>query len=133
MKQWIAQQETKKRTSAARRGSLVPLFGVTILVVGAALALVLDRLWIDAAQLELRTVAEASALAAGRDYIQSDSNLRTLLESPKENSSQQNIRIEKARAEAARIASGNLVAGKPLKLNTDEGGDIRFGRPYWGH
>ena len=49
-----------------RRGSLVPAVAVALAVVGAFMAVVLDRLWIDAARMELLTAAEAAAHLAAR-------------------------------------------------------------------
>lgn len=88
-----------------------------IAVLGGA-ALVLDRLWIDTAHSELRTAAEAAALAAARE-LASDDRLRENVTSES--------RLNKARFAAARIALQNVVAGEPLQLNIDERGDLRFG------
>ena len=104
---------------AGRRGFITPLIAVALLVVMAAIALVLDRLWLDAAMVELTGTAESSALAAGRQLAGDD-----LLRPGK--ASQH--RIDQARQAAARIAERNLVAGHPVTLDTDPDGDIRFGR-----
>lgn len=102
-----------------RRGFTTPAVAIALLVVMAGLALVLDRLWLDTADLELTTAAEAAALAAASELANDD--LLKLNAVPE-------LRFERARAAAAWIASQNLVAGSPVVLNTDPEGDIRLGR-----
>jgi hypothetical protein len=92
---------------------------VALLVVMAGMALILDRLWLDAADLELTTAAEAAALKAASELANDD------LLKPNADPEQ---RFDQARAAAAWIASQNLVAGDPVVLSTDREGDIRFGR-----
>jgi hypothetical protein len=108
-----------QRTRDSRRGFTTPAVAVALLVTMAGLALILDRLWLDAADLELTTAAEAAALAAASE-LASDDLLR--LDADPE------LRFERARASAAWIASQNLVAGDPVVINTDPEGDIRLGR-----
>ncbi|MFG0296535.1 MAG: hypothetical protein ACF8PG_11575 [Maioricimonas sp. JB045] len=102
----------------ARRGSIMPAIAMALLVAGTAMALVLDRLWIDAAEAELRTAAEASALAAAGE-LASDERLRTD-GNPEEP-------IMAARRAAAQVAAGNRVAGAPVVVDTETDRDIRFG------
>ncbi len=102
-----------------RRGFTTPAVAIALLVVMAGLALVLDRLWLDTADLELTTAAEAAALAAASELANDD--LLKLNAVPE-------LRFERARAAAAWIASQNLVAGSPVVLNTDPEGYIRLGR-----
>ena len=83
------------------------------------LALILDRLWLDAADLELTTAVESAALAAARG-LASDDLLRPNAD-PAE-------RLQAAREAAAWVASQNLVAGDPVTINSDSQGDVRLGR-----
>lgn len=108
-----------RRTRDMRRGFTTPAVAVALLVTMAGLALILDRLWLDAADLELTTAAEAAALAAASE-LASDDLLRPAADPE--------LRFERARACAAWIASQNLVAGEPVVINTDPQGDIRLGR-----
>jgi hypothetical protein len=101
-----------------RRGTMLPAIVMAILVVCLLAALVFDRLWLDAAQIQLRTAAEAAALAAaGRlasdDRLRDDADPETLLDA--------------ARQAAVSIAAENRVAGSPVRLDATPGSDIRFG------
>ena len=98
---------------------MMPFIACALLVVGCCAALVLDRLWIDAAQQELRLASEAGSLAAARELVTDD----LLRDNPNEA-----LRIEQAKATAVKIASQNLVAGVPVSLNDSPEGDIRFGQ-----
>jgi hypothetical protein len=100
-----------------RRGSIAPAIGVSFLVLGAAIALTLDRAWIDAAQVELTVATDAAALAAARD-LATDDLLRI-------NSETTDERMAAARVAATQIAEMNRVAGTPLVL-TDA--DVTFGQ-----
>lgn len=106
-------------SGSQRRGFTTPAVAIALLVCMAGLALVLDRLWLDTADLELTTAAEAAALAAASELANDD----TLKLAPVPE-----LRFERARASAAWIASQNVVAGSPVILNTDPEGDIRLGR-----
>lgn len=97
----------------------MPFIASAIVVVGCCAALVIDRLWIDMAQVELRCVAEASALAALRQYW-SDGSI-------KKNVNNLEL-VEEAKHKAVSIAAENLVAGEPLQLNDSAEGDIHFGQ-----
>lgn len=83
------------------------------------LALIVDRLWLDAADLELTTAAESAALAAARE-LAGDDLLRPQAD-PAD-------RFQAARDKAAWIAGQNLVAGQPVTINADPQGDVRLGR-----
>lgn len=96
----------------------MPALAMVILVVCVAAALVFDRLWLDAARVELTVSAEAAALAAaGR--LAHDDRLRTDADGE--------ALIEIARLTAADIAADNRVAGHPVQLDPSTDGDIRFG------
>ncbi|MBL8848678.1 MAG: hypothetical protein JNG89_03300 [Planctomycetaceae bacterium] len=102
-----------------RRGSLVPAVAVALLVVGAFMAVVLDRLWIDAARVELLTAAEAAALASAAE-LASDERLRDPADlAPL---------APEARNVAIRVAAENYVGGQPLRLDQEPGSDVRIGR-----
>ncbi len=98
---------------------MMPAIAMALLVIGMAVLLVLDKLWVDNAQQELRTVAEAAALAAAGELASDDllSSIDTSAD-----------RIARARQAAADIAHGNLANGAPVDLNTDAGGDVLVGQ-----
>lgn len=105
--------------SHPRRGMLMPMLVFALLVVLAALALVLDRLWLDAAMIEIRTSAETVALAAVRELASDD-----LLVPGADASS----RMQRARRAADFAATQNSVAGRPADVDVSVGGGVRFGR-----
>ena len=102
-----------------RHGLLTPVIAIALLVVMAGVALVLDRLWIESAMVELTACAEASALAAAGE-LASDDLLRQ--------ESDIELHLKRARKQAYNIAARNLVAGKPVFLDASSEGDVRFGR-----
>ncbi len=102
-----------------RRGSIVPLVTVALLVVMLAIALVLNRLWLDNARIELQSAADAAVLSAA-GALACDDRLKSL-------DGMQEL-LPKARDAAAKIAAENHVAGEPLELDSEPEGDIRFGR-----
>ncbi len=109
-----------------RRGVIVPLVAVAILLVGSSIALVLDHLWLSTAQSELLSTAEGSALAATRHLLNEE-----LLRKPgvrQDEETWQTQRIEIARQAAGDVARQNLVAGQNVALDLSESGDVRFGR-----
>lgn len=115
----IRRRTDRQFACRSRRGFLIPAIAVALLVVMACVALALDRLWLDAAAVELTTVAEAAALAAvGR--LASDDLLR--------DDADPEQRFESARKVAARVGVRNRVAGAPVVLNTSPHGDVRIGR-----
>ena len=95
------------------------LVAMSLLVVMGATALVVDRLWLDTAQAELSTAAEAAALAAaGR--LADDAMLQG-------NSVSATTLVESRQA-AQLAASANLVAGRPVVLDLAPQTDVRFGQ-----
>lgn len=89
---------------------------MAILVVGACLALVFDRLWLDAAQVELQAAAEAAALA-GAGQLATDARLN-----PK------SVDLATSAREAAiAIAEKNFSVGTPVDLQSGEQGDVQIG------
>ena len=97
----------------------MPAVAAALLAVGAALALVLDRLWIDAAALELRTAAEAAALA-GAARLAGDERLRGDADAIAWHQS--------VRDRAADVAAQNRVAGSPVLISREPGVDILVGQ-----
>jgi hypothetical protein len=98
---------------------LAPAVGLAILALGLCLALVLDKLWLDAARSELQTAAEAGALAAaGR--LADDDCINPAVEP--------STICANARLAAATAAAQNPVGGRSLLLDTSIGGDVRLGK-----
>jgi len=110
---------TPRHRFQRRRGFTTPAVALAMLAAMAGLALILDRLWLDAADLELTTAAEAAALAAAGELASDD------LLKPNTDFTNQ---LEVGRTTAAWIASQNQVAGQPVILDPNPEGDIRFGR-----
>jgi hypothetical protein len=77
----------------------VPVVAVALLVIGAAIALALDRAWIDGAQVELTTATDAAALAAARE-LAGDDLLRPGIDA------------------SGRVAAARLAAMRVAALNT---------------
>lgn len=110
------QRHSLRLTALRRRGFTTPLVAAVLLIAMMGLALVLDRLWMESARIELTTTAEAAALAAAAQLATDDrlSGVRLSQES-----------LRDAVEAAADIARQNLVAGQPVTLDTAT--DIRFG------
>ena len=119
MKPYRLSSQPDVRRQLKRRGFTTPAVAVALLVVMAGLALILDRLWLDAADLELTTAAEAAALVAAGELANDD------LLKP---SADPQHRLDMARNSATWIASQNLVAGDPVQLDGNPEGDIRLGK-----
>ncbi len=107
------------RLGGHRSGLMMPAIAMALLVIGMAVLLVFDKLWIDNAQQELRTVSEASALAAAGELASDD--LLSTIGSAEE-------RAARARQVAAAIALNNRANGSPVTLSTEPGGDVLIGR-----
>ena len=58
--------------TVGRRGVITPLAAMVLLVVLAGIALVVNRLWLDAASLEVTTCIETAVLAAGQELAADD-------------------------------------------------------------
>jgi hypothetical protein len=101
-----------------RRGWLAPIVALALVVVMSAVALVIDRLWLDMATEEAQGVAEAAAIAACRE-LASDDALRAPEPAP-------DGRIAAAKLAAENVASMNHIAGQPYMLDSDSG-DITIG------
>jgi len=98
---------------------MVPALAFALVVVGSAIALTFDRLWQDAAAVELRTAGEAAALAAAcqlasDDTLKKDADWAGICQS--------------ARDVAVEIADQNFVGGVPVRLDVAKDGDVRLGQ-----
>lgn len=102
-----------------RRGSFAPAAMLALVVVVSAVALVLDKLWVDAAHGELETGVQAAALGAAR-VLANDDLLRPTSDS--------SARLEAARQAAIQVASKNHIAGQSIELDPAPDGSIRFGK-----
>jgi hypothetical protein len=104
------------RRSVGRKGTLVPVVAAALLLILAILALVVDRLWLDAVQVELRGAAEAAALAGARGLADDD---RLKPYHPPE------ALAKGAAWMASSMAGQSIVAGRPLELEMDR--DVSVG------
>lgn len=102
---------------AHRRGLTTPVVAIALMITLAGMALILDRIWLETAQLELTTAAEVTALAAARQLAADDRLVPNI--DPVQ-------RLDAARTAAEALAAGNLVAGQ-LPSFTVSGTDILFG------
>lgn len=119
-----------------RRGITTPAVAGAIVVVMACLALILDRLWLEAARLELQTAAEAAALAAARQLVGDHSHQSSTATSSSSSSFDQTSDdsderpgpvIVRAIHAAEFVAAHNRVAGDPVVLMTGRQSDVLFG------
>lgn len=99
-----------------RKGTLVPVVAAALLVILAVLALVVDKLWLDAVRSELRGAAEASALAGARGLADDD---RLKPDHPPD------ALARGAAWMASTMAGRSIVAGRPLELEMDR--DVTVG------
>jgi len=115
----IAMQSLRQPPLAGktRRGLTTPVVAIALVLAMAGLALILDRLWLEAAQLELTTAAEAVALATARQVASDDLLRQDITDSE---------RLGAARQTAQEISSANRIAGEPPVFDS-EGDDLQFG------
>ena len=106
-----------RRSATHRAGLTTPVVALALLLAMAGLALILDRIWLETAQLELNTAAEATALAAARQLAQDD---RLIPNTPEQQ------RLDAAQTAAELTAAMNLVAGQTPSFNPARN-DILFG------
>jgi hypothetical protein len=100
-----------------RRGLTTPAVALALLIAMAGLAMIIDRAWLESAQLELTTAAETTALAAARQLVQDDRLIPSSLEPQ---------RLDAARTAAEMAAVSNPVAGHTPSFDPS-GNDILFG------
>lgn len=103
--------------SQRRSGLTTPAVAIALLVIMMGLSLILDRLWLESARLELKTAAESAALAAAGE-LACDDLLRT--------DPDYSQILTNARDLGGYVASLNVVCGAPVTLNTQPQGDIQF-------
>lgn len=102
-----------------RRGVITPLAAMVLLAVMAGIALIVNRLWLDAATLEVTTCIETAVLAAGHE-LASDELLK---EKPDYNKLMQ--RAEKSANRAIKL---NTVAGQRIGIQLTKGDNLLFGK-----
>ena len=105
--------------AAGRRGVITPLAAMVLLVVLAGIALIVNRLWLDAASLEVTTCIETAVLAAGQELatdelLKEKPNYQTLME-----------RAEKAANQAIIL---NTVAGQRIGIPLTKDKNLFFGK-----
>ena len=91
--------------AVARRGVITPLAAIVLLVVMTGIALIVNRLWLDAASLEVTTCVETAALAAGHELVSDE----LLKEKP-----DFDLLMERAETSANKALKLNTVAGQRL-------------------
>jgi hypothetical protein len=92
---------------------------LAFLVVGCAMALVFDSLWLRTAAVKVQQAADAAALAAASQLATDELLL------PGRNEADLAAR---ARLAAAELAARNLAGGQPVYVDSAEGGDVALGR-----
>ncbi len=100
-----------------RRGLTIPAVALALVIAMAGLALILDRAWLEAAQLELTTAAETVALSSVR-HLASDELLRK--------DSRPQEQLDAARQAAEDASAANRVAGEVPSFQS-HGDDLQFG------
>jgi len=107
------------RTAHHRRGFITPLAAIVLLVVMAGIALIVNRLWLDAASLEVTTCVETAVLAAGQEMV-SDELL-------KDKPDYQSL-MQKAEESANQALKLNSVAGQQIGIQLTKGDNLLFGK-----
>ena len=101
-----------------RQGFTTPAAAVGLIVLMFGLALIVDRIWLETAKLELMIAAESAGLAACKE-LATDGLLIA--------NNSTDLRINNALQMAESIASQNYVGGMPVTLNINSDGDVAFG------
>lgn len=105
--------------ATSRRGVITPLAAIVLLVVMAGVALIVNRLWLDAASLEVTTCVETAVLAAGHE-LASDELLK---EKP-----DYNTLMDRAEKAANNAITLNTVAGQRIGVPLTKGNNLLFGK-----
>ncbi|WP_299461119.1 hypothetical protein [uncultured Gimesia sp.] len=105
--------------AAGRRGVITPLAAIVLLVVMTGIALIVNRLWLDAASLEVTTCVETAVLAAGHE-LTSDELLK---EKP-----DYNLMMDRAEKAANNAITLNTVAGQHIGVPLTKGDNLLFGK-----
>lgn len=118
MKRFQRTQITKPQ-HVGRRGLITPLAAMVLLAVMAGIALIVNRLWLDAATLEVTTCVETAVLAAGQE-LASDELLK---EQP-----DYDQLMTRAETAANRALVLNTVAGHRIGIQLTKGDNLLFGK-----
>ncbi|MFK7777834.1 MAG: hypothetical protein QM501_06885 [Gimesia sp.] len=105
--------------AVGRRGIITPLAAMVLLVVLAGISLIVNRLWLDAASLEVTTCIETAVLAAGQELVADE-----LL---KENPDYETL-MERAEKAANKAIVLNTVAGQRIGIPLTKGTNLFFGK-----
>ena len=115
----ISLTPASRTNGSSRGGFLAPAALIALVVVLGAAGLVIDRMWLDNAQVELTNAAEAAALAGARS-LATDTLLHETFDAEQ--------LANGARSAAVQIARENRIAGEAVMLDPAEDGDVRIGR-----
>lgn len=107
------------QTAGKRRGVITPVAAIVLLVVMAGIALIVNRLWLDAASLEATTCVETAVLAAGNEMISDE----LLKEKPDYEALMQ--RAERSANHALKL---NTIAGQQVGIELTKGKNLLFGK-----
>ena len=119
MKRYPKTTTRVSQTIAGRRGIITPLAAMVMLIVMAGIALIVNRLWLDAASLEVTTCVETAVLAAGHE-LASDELL-------KEKPDFQTL-MNRAEKTANKAIILNTVAGQRIGIQLTKGDNLLFGK-----
>jgi len=114
---------TPLHLNLCRRGTIAPLLAFALVVCLAAFAFAANKSWLYSVREDLRSAADAAALAAAAELV-SDDWLRNSVDLLP-------AMFERAEAAAQTYAAANPVRGQPLALvsnpTNDRAGDVAFG------
>lgn len=113
------QHNRQSLRNTTRHGTLLPAIAIALLVAAGGIALVLNQLWLSAAQRELQGAADAAALAAAQAMT---GEHLLLVEYDSEEQGRQ------VRQQAATVARRFRAAGQPIAVNPAPQQDVRCGR-----
>lgn len=102
-----------------RKGVITPLAAIVMLIAMASIALIVNRLWLDAASLEVTTCIETAALAAGQE-LASDELLK---EEP-----DYQILMDRAEKKANGALVLNTIAGQRMGIELTKDNNLFFGK-----
>lgn len=105
--------------ATGRRGIITPLAAMVLLVVLAGISLVVNRLWLDAATLEVTTCIETAVLAAGQELAADE----LLKEKP-----DYELLMKRAEKAANKAIVLNTVAGQRIGIPLTKDNNLFFGK-----
>ncbi|QDV49186.1 hypothetical protein [Gimesia fumaroli] len=118
MKRYTRTQITKPQ-HVGRRGVITPLAAMVLLAVMVGIALIVNRLWLDAATLEVTTCVETAVLAAGHELAADE----LLKEKP-----DYQMLMQRAETSANRALKLNTVAGQRIGIELTKDDNLLFGK-----